>query len=126
MDNINLQTIKFCFRTQRALSNAGIHTLDDLLKESYGSLIKKTDFTNAVVKGIRQKLAFHGLALAGDILVRSEAGVALTHDIPKLCEKIVEEIRSLNDYFRNMRIRINELEELINRIISNENYKNDR
>lgn len=97
-----------------------------MLKESAGSLLKRPTCGKHTIKELREKLAFYGMALVGDIVVKSSAGVALTHDIPKLCEKVVQEVRSMNKVLKDIQFRLHDLEEVISKIISNENYKNNR
>lgn len=124
--DIDLETLQFSIRVENLLRHSNIKDMESLLKESAGSLSNKTSCGKKSIKEIREKLAFYGLTLTGDILIRSVDGVTLTHDIPRLCENIAIESRKMNEILKDIQFRLHDLEEVIASIIAAENYKNDR
>ncbi len=126
MIDMALENLELSPRAENVLKNGGITTLEHLLKESCKSLLKIQSCGNATIGEFRCKLALCGLALKGDILITHSAGSQLMSDVPNMCEKIIKDVRSMSCILQNIKHTLNDLEETISSIVSNENYKNNR
>ena len=108
--------LELSVRAQNCLQQMGISNVSTLLKTTAGSLRHFRGFGEKTIKEIRERLAFHGLCLEGDILVQSASGIAMVHEIPKLLDNISVQSDDLMSKLKDINI-------LIDRIIVMESNK---
>lgn len=121
---LEIDDIGFSNRTHNFFIDQKIISLNQLLNLSAGNLRRENGCTHSVLNDIRRKLAFHNLALFGDVLVINSSSLILSRDIPKMLESICQSVRDLNYVIRETQNRISDLEEQICKIIAAEQYKN--
>ncbi|CAB4164487.1 RNA polymerase, alpha subunit, C-terminal [uncultured Caudovirales phage] len=99
---MTLDDLDLTVRAANFLYGLGIKDIESLLLQSAGTLRKQRNCGEKTIKEIRERLAFHGLALCGDILVQSAAGIALVKEIPELIKRLQNQVHSLKSDIKDL------------------------
>ena len=113
MTNITFEHLELSMRATNMLENCGINTVEGLQGITANTLRKQRHCGENTLKEIREKMSFYGLALAGDIVIQSKAGIELIREIPELLIKLKTQVKELQYQLKDIgdmieRIRISQ------------------
>lgn len=95
MTEITLEHLELSARSSMILENCGIKTIQDLQNITANTIRGQRLCGQKCINEIRERLAFYGLALAGDIVIQSKAGIELIKEIPELLIRLKAQVQDL-------------------------------
>lgn len=101
-NKLTLDDLELSVRSENVLRELGIGDIESLITLTPGALLSVRGCGKYVIQDIREKLAFHGLALTGDILVMSAGGLLLVKQLPDLIKDLRDKLNYIHGDLRHI------------------------